>query len=370
MKMLPVYRIRDGFENLQKNGEVFARSTEILSSGHSMCVFPEGNHGDRRTLRPLKKGLARIAFEAENQYDFNLGLKIIPTGIDYSNYENIRGRITVSFGDPVSIADLKDLYHTEPQKAMKELNNRIRTNIEPHMIDIPWDDIYYMTMDLRVIYGKRFRELKNLPDKTLFNKFDGDKEMIRMIARYREIQPDKISTMNSMVLEYWKLLRKHNLRDHIPARAPYGFINLLLNTIVLAIGFPIHIYSLINNYHLFRIPAWISRSVFKDPQFHSTGSFVITFMVMMPISYALQTLAVGLIFHTWWITLGYLFTVLPAGLYMIHYMFENRKWRSRIRYMWMLHRQSPDAARIAELRKEIFKKMDELVKNDIQIKNS
>jgi hypothetical protein len=59
--------------------------------------------------------------------------------------------------------------------------------------------------------------------------------------------------------------------------------------------------------------------------------------------------------------------VLPAGLFMIHYMFENRKWRSRIRYMWMLRRQSPDAGRIVELRKEIFKKMDELIKDEIRI---
>lgn len=361
-KMMPVYRIRDGYENLAKNQEVFDRCTEILKSGHSLCMFPEGNHGDKRFFRPLKKGLARIAFEAENASDFKMGLKIVPCGIDYSNYENVRGRLTVSYGDPITITDLKDLYRSDPQSALKELNNRIRTNIEPHMIEIPWEDIYFMVMDLRMMYGKRYRELKNLPGKTLFHKFDADKEMIRMIGTLRETEPEKIAGINSLVMEYWKLLKKHNFRDHTIENEPYGPLRLIWNTLILALGFPLHIYSLINNYHLYRIPMILSRKLFKDPQFWSTGAFVISLVVMLPISYAIQTLIVGLIFKTWWIWVAYLATLLPTAVYMLHYMFENRKWRSRIRFMWMKGRKNKDIARLVELRKDIFSKMDGLVR--------
>jgi len=361
IKMMPVYRIRDGYENLAKNQEVFDRCTEILRTGHSLCMFPEGNHGDKRFFRPLKKGLARIAFEAENTCDFKLGLKIVPCGVDYSNYENVRGRLTVSYGDPITITDLKDLYHSDPQSALKELNNRIRINIEPHMIEIPWEDIYYMVMDLRVMYGERFRELKNLPGKTLFNKFDADKEMIRMIGRLRESHPEEIAGLNGLVMEYWKLLKKYNFRDHTIANQPYGPLRLIWNTLILAVGFPLHIYSLINNYHLYRIPMMLSRKLFKDPQFWSTGAFVISLLVMLPISYALQTLIVGLIFKTWWIWVGYFITLLPMALYMIHYMFENRKWWSRMRFTRMMGKKDADALRMMELRGEIVNKMDHLM---------
>ncbi len=363
IKMMPVYRIRDGYENLAKNQEVFDRCTEILRTGHSICMFPEGNHGDKRFFRPLKKGLARIAFEAENACDFKLGLKIVPCGVDYSNYENVRGRLTVSYGDPITITDLKDLYHNDPQSALKELNNRIRIHIEPHMIEIPWEDIYYMVMDLRVMYGERFRELKNLPGKTLFNKFDADKEMIRMIGALRETQPEKIAEMNNLVMEYWKLMKKYNFRDHTIEHEPYGPLRMIWNTLILAVGFPLHIYSLINNYHLFRVPMILSRKLFKDPQFWSTGAFVISLLVMLPISYFLQTLIVGLIFKTWWIWLLYWATLLPTSLYMVHYMFENRKWRSRIRFMWMKSRKNKDIKKMVELRKEILGKMDKLMKS-------
>lgn len=358
LKIMPVYRIRDGYENLGKNQEVFDRCTEILRTGHSLCMFPEGNHNDKRFFRPLKKGLARIAFEAENQCNFELGLKIIPTGIDYSSYDNVRGRLTVSYADPITITDLKDLYRTDPQRAMRELNNRIRVNIEPHMIEIPWEDIYSTVMNLRIIYGARFRKRRNLPGRTLFHKLDGDKEMIRMIASLRETQPETIASLNEKVTEYWQLLKKHNFRDHIVANAPYGIPRLIWNTLILAIGFPLHLYALLTNYHLFRIPAMLARKLFKDPQFRATAAYVLSMAVMMPISYGLMTLIVGLIFHTWWIWLGFLLTLLPAGVYMLHYMFENRKWRSRIRFMWMMRNPKSDAKLLIAKRKEILEILD------------
>lgn len=363
IKMMPVYRIRDGYENLQKNQEVFNRCTEILRSGHSLCMFPEGNHNDKRYFRPLKKGLARIAFEAEDQCDFTLGLKIIPTGIDYSSYENVRGRLTVSYADPITITDLKEVYRADPQKALKELNNRIRIHIEPHMIEIPWEDIYFMVMDLRIIYGARYRKLKKLPGRTLFHRFDADKEMISMIRARRESEPEAIEQLNTQVMEYWKLLKKYNFRDHTVGHAPYSNLRLIWNTLILGLGFPLHIYSLINSYHLFRVPAWLSRTLFKDPQFRSTGAYVISMLLMMPLCYGLQTLAVGLIFKTTWIWVAYLASLLPSALYMLHYMFENRKWRSRLRFTWMLRRKNPDALRLLELRKGIVERMDEWVKN-------
>jgi len=357
MKMKPVYRIRDGYENLQKNQEVFEFTTRLLQSGGSLCLFPEGNHNAQRYFRPLKKGLARIAFEAENSTDFNLGLKIVPTGIDYSHYDNVRGRLTVSYGDPITITDLKEVYRTDPQSALKELNNRIRKNIEPHMIEIPWMDIYDSVMELRQIYGARFRELRNLPGRTLFHKFDADKEMIRMIASLRETDPEGIADLNQKVQEYMGLMKKYNFRYHIPARAPYGIGKILLNSLWLALLFPLHVYSMVNNYHLFRIPAMISRK-FKDIQFRATAAYVISMAVMMPISYALFTLIVGLIFNTWWIWVAYLITLLPSGVFMLHYMFENRKWRSRIRFAWHTARKNRDILRISELHKEIHSVMD------------
>ena len=47
MKMLPVYRIRDGKENLNNNEEVFDQVTQVLENGGSTALFPEAAHSGR-----------------------------------------------------------------------------------------------------------------------------------------------------------------------------------------------------------------------------------------------------------------------------------------------------------------------------------
>ena len=87
---MPVYRIRDGKETLSKNDEIFIRSADVLHDRKHLCLMPEGNHGDKRRLRPLVKGLFRIAFMAQEEFKAEKGVVIIPVGLDYSHYFKIR----------------------------------------------------------------------------------------------------------------------------------------------------------------------------------------------------------------------------------------------------------------------------------------
>jgi len=45
MKMLPVFRQRDGASELGKNVDIFGISVDVLQNRHFLCVMPEGNHG-------------------------------------------------------------------------------------------------------------------------------------------------------------------------------------------------------------------------------------------------------------------------------------------------------------------------------------
>lgn len=67
INIMPVYRIRDGAENLSQNDEIFDATQVILKDRQRLCLMPEGNHGDKRKLRPLVKGIFRIAFMAQKE---------------------------------------------------------------------------------------------------------------------------------------------------------------------------------------------------------------------------------------------------------------------------------------------------------------
>ena len=61
--MLPVYRIRNGYSNLKKNDEIFAKCYELLGLGKFMLMFSEGGHHNEYYLQNLSKGSSRLAFQ-------------------------------------------------------------------------------------------------------------------------------------------------------------------------------------------------------------------------------------------------------------------------------------------------------------------
>ncbi|NES96872.1 MAG: 1-acyl-sn-glycerol-3-phosphate acyltransferase [Desertifilum sp. SIO1I2] len=83
-------------------------SVEILQAGETLVIFPEGNIFRDRELHPLKPGLARLALQAESSQP-NLGLKIIPIHISYSNPVPHWGcDVTVQIGTPIRAAHYRN----------------------------------------------------------------------------------------------------------------------------------------------------------------------------------------------------------------------------------------------------------------------
>ena len=68
--MLPIYRQRDGVDTIKMNEKTFDKCFDILANKGNLIIFPEGNHNYQKTLRPFKKGIARIALGAAEKYDF------------------------------------------------------------------------------------------------------------------------------------------------------------------------------------------------------------------------------------------------------------------------------------------------------------
>ena len=78
MKIMPVYRIRDGKDELTKNDKTFADSIKVLKSNGVLALFPEGTHTGKRQMISHKKAAPRIIFMAEEKSDKNLNIQIIP----------------------------------------------------------------------------------------------------------------------------------------------------------------------------------------------------------------------------------------------------------------------------------------------------
>jgi 1-acyl-sn-glycerol-3-phosphate acyltransferase len=121
LNMVPIYRIRDGWQSLSENQKTFEACSKIFERDDAVVIFPEGNHGGQRRVRPLSKGFSRIAFEALKKNPA-LKISIVPVGLNYSDHQKFRGSVSVYFGQPVLVSK----YFDEPVPTGA---NRLRDDI-------------------------------------------------------------------------------------------------------------------------------------------------------------------------------------------------------------------------------------------------
>ncbi|WP_240472307.1 1-acyl-sn-glycerol-3-phosphate acyltransferase [Mangrovimonas xylaniphaga] len=100
--MLPVYRVRDGWNTISKNDEIFKTCSKLLHSDNAVTIFPEGNHNLKRMVRPLSKGFTRIVFETLERYP-DTKLSLIPVGINYENAEGYANGVFLNFGKTIEV---------------------------------------------------------------------------------------------------------------------------------------------------------------------------------------------------------------------------------------------------------------------------
>jgi 1-acyl-sn-glycerol-3-phosphate acyltransferase len=215
LKIMPVYRIRDGISSLQKNDEIFDLTVNVLRNKiNPLCLFPEGNHGDKRRLRPLVKGIFRIAFKAQEDYGTKPGIKIIPVGIDYSHYQKFRQTQLINFGEPIEVCEYWKDFEENPGRAMNKLRDRLSGELKKVMIDIVSEDYYDMYMGLRKLCNKTFCDKLGKKQGNLMMNFLS----IRNDCRSRSLlerEPTRIQQLSLLYKEYSTLKEKLNLRDWV-----------------------------------------------------------------------------------------------------------------------------------------------------------
>jgi 1-acyl-sn-glycerol-3-phosphate acyltransferase len=101
LKMLPVYRIRNGYSNLKKNEAIFDSCRELLSNNQCMMMFSETSHHDEFFLQPLSKGSSRLAYEAQEKCENPI--YIVPVGINYGHHRNPFCDLHLVFGEAISV---------------------------------------------------------------------------------------------------------------------------------------------------------------------------------------------------------------------------------------------------------------------------
>ena len=135
LRMIPVYRIRDGWSSLSNNAAIFENCTDLLHKNEALALFPEGNHNLKRSVRPLSKGFTRIIFETLQRYP-ETDLKLIPVGVNYQNATAFGDSAAICFGAPLSV---NAIISRNKNESVRDLKTRILVELKQLTTHIPMD---------------------------------------------------------------------------------------------------------------------------------------------------------------------------------------------------------------------------------------
>jgi len=361
LKILPVYRIRDGKKNLNKNEDSFDMISEVLEHKLPVGIFPEAAHSNKRRLLNLKKGIPRIAFLCEERNNFELGVKIVPVGIYYSKYNTFRAIAHIRFGKPIIASDYKEIYEDNDQKGIIALRDKIYEELQPLVIDIRNLELYDIYESLRALYVKQLIKKFQLGKLSQINKFRADKITINALDSFAKSEPEKMSELSLKVLQYNELKDKYKVSNQSIEKPKLNLFRLLISSLLILVISPIFIYGLINNIIAYLIPKLLVTKI-KDMQFHSSIKFVWGIFVI-PIVYIIQFFVFKAIFHSWIWSLIYLLS-LPISGFAAQAWFE---WITIVLQDWKKFRiknlYPADYNKLKGLHNYIVEKLDIIVSN-------
>jgi 1-acyl-sn-glycerol-3-phosphate acyltransferase len=326
---LPIYRQKEGKENMHKNEQTFKESREMLYKGDTLYLAPEGKCIIHKKLLPLKTGCARLAFKMMEEKDWKIDLKILCTGVNYTYHDRFRSEVYIKFGKTISIQDYKELYEQDNFAAIKKVTEDIRTGITEEMVYVEEED--EVLTEKMLVLGRNNVSRGAFP---IISNNSAVLEIEQKIANYiGKLDTTQKQQLETQVDTYNQTLVKYNTND-------YGIAGKNTRNIAwLLLGFPIWLVGSL----LGKLPQILSKKltlkVVPYPEF--IASFGITIAFFIWAVYGLLLIGVGSIW------LGWEAAVLPflaVGLQTYGYHYED--------YFqdWKLLQQHKKASNSSELK--------------------
>ncbi|TVQ92449.1 MAG: hypothetical protein EA393_03325 [Bacteroidetes bacterium] len=329
LKILPVYRIRDGFDQLSNNQEIFDQTFQVFENGSSIVLFPEGTHSGKKQVQNLKKGVARIAFSYRHNNSKKNEIKIIPIGLNYESYHDPGSQLIINFGEPLSISAYDSAYAENPAKAVNSAVYELKNQLQNLSLHIKNDDIYPVADFIAHLYFEKAKVQNQKPGEILSIQ----KKLITNVETLFDNSPEEFEKISNHADRFMKHLGKFNIKQQyleilfIKNRT----LHILWQSLLLMTSLPLYIYAFINNI----IPVLLIRKVTRmitDTQFKSSVLFVGSILVA-PVIHLIQAAAVAILLSSLKWGLVYLLSLPLSYWFKLKWERLFKRWKNSIKLM-------------------------------------
>ncbi len=292
---IPIFRFKDGFENLRKNNKSIEISLKKLQEGESILIFVEGGTKAQKRLRPLQKGLSRIAFQVLDK-DPKLKLDVLPVAINYFDNRKFRSESILSVGEPMSANAYFEKYKDDVNLGIRTLtadtSKAIKKNVI-HLDDLKDTDLLNNLLLLR----KAMQNHSAIPIVTIEpHSLPADKAIANEINVLNEQEKKQWFEKSKSIVDkygYKPLVNRYHSRNSI-------FMNVIL---LLAFALPAFV-GLVMNALPFFVSKIIADSTAKKSIFYM--SIWLSAFALISIFYYLIVIIVFCVIWGWTGLLGLL----------------------------------------------------------------
>ena len=270
--VIPIHRRLDAAERMAGNVEIFRHCYELLEAGGAIGIFPEGiSHVDPQ-VKEMRTGAIRIGLEAEARRGFELGVRVVPIGLNFTRPDpRRRGELTLRVGPPLLLSRHAGAYRADPAATVTILTTELRARIEAlvvHLEDVTKAPIVEAAFEVFVPDW--------LADPLLLPEI-GDEATRRIelkqgiadaVEYYSRFQPAWARELEQHVAAYRTARERTRLtEDALRRRA--GALPVLRQTLPVAVigvvGAPLAVFGWLLNVLPRRVTNWLARRLVREP---------------------------------------------------------------------------------------------------------
>ena len=326
INMMPIFRQRDGGNTVKKNEAVFDKCFDLLHANKPILIFAEGNQGKQKKLRPLQKGVFRIGLGAAAKYKED-DVNIIPVGLYYSDTVNMGAKMLINFGKPMKINDYLEAYEKDEGSTLNKMKAELSSRMSNLMVDIQNAEYYDAIHASLFDFDDEINQYEKIKGNKIIDEFNCQKRFITKAENWIKKNPNEANEWKESSEKLTSLLKTLELKSWLFRKEKH---NTVLPILMLIIGFPLHLYGVINNYLPYKLPALFVEKKVKDIHFHSSIKMAMG-VILFCVFWGLQTGIVA-IFTAHYIWLYYFGSLIISSFFSYLYWITVLKTKGKLRY--------------------------------------
>ena len=266
LKMLPIFRIRDGYAAVKQNEEIITKCGDVLQHGLPLALFPEATHRPKHSLMGLSKGIFHIALEANKRFGHERPVYIVPMGLEYGRYFRYRSTVVATYGEAINVTEFVKRYENEvtPARLLAMLREELSSRMKGLIAYVPDTEDYDAQWELTKLCTALCRPLSPAERLSI------NQAVIKRLVEKKDTEaPEVTAALYADAINFKKERRLHGIHPSSTSHK-HPLVASIGNTIALLCALPYYLFCAIT-----MAPSWIVSHIIvgklKDKAFSNTA---------------------------------------------------------------------------------------------------